>query len=52
MTRDEAIEIARKHARESIADFSYLADVDEPNWMPHEWVIDAILEAANACSRP
>ena len=41
MRRDEAIEIARKCAKAKPQ--SYYA---EP-FQPHEWVIDAIMEAAN-----
>lgn len=41
MTRDQAIEIARKHAKENPQ--SYYA---EP-FQPHEWVIRAILDTAN-----
>lgn len=40
MNREQAIEIARKHAKAKPQ--SYYA---EP-FQPHEWVIDAIIEAA------
>jgi hypothetical protein len=46
MTRDEAIEIARRCAKAKPQ--SYYAEPFEP----HEWVVDAILEAASAKRGP
>lgn len=45
MTRDQAIEIARREALRSREGHSYLP-VNADTWMPHEWVIDAILAAS------
>lgn len=48
MTRDEAIELARRRALNSLDTYAYLpvTDADAATWMPHEWVIDAIMAAA------
>jgi hypothetical protein len=45
MTRDQAIELARHHAK--ALPQSYYA---EP-FMPHEWVIQALLDAPNEAQR-
>lgn len=42
MNRNDAIEIARKHASTQNPSY-YSGDRD---WLPHDWVVDAILEAA------
>lgn len=50
MNRDEAIELARKHAIEASKKegaMRYLQLSDHPEWMPHDWVINAILEVAD-----
>lgn len=48
LTREAAIEIARKVAGES-EEHTYLAHVkDDPSWMPREWVIKAIIEASKS----
>jgi hypothetical protein len=48
MTRDQAIDIARRRALNSRDTHAYLpvTQADAATWMPHEWVIDAILWAA------
>lgn len=45
MTRDEAIALAKKHAAKS--PHLYAINADQFEWRPHEWVVDAILEAYN-----
>lgn len=47
MTRDEAITIAKRAAQHHSTDHAYLADSDSPDWMPHEWVIEAVMAAAS-----
>lgn len=48
MTREQAIALGRKHAKETNELHSYLAGARSgDDWTPHEWVIRAILEAAN-----
>lgn len=45
MTREEAIEHAKKvAAKHSEHDYLKAADTD-PEWMPHEWVIEALMTA-------
>lgn len=48
LTREEAIELARRRALNSLDTHAYLpvTDADAATWMPHEWVIDAIMAAA------
>lgn len=50
MERDEAVEIARQRALASgeRGDHEYLPRTPEQakTWMPHEWVIEAIMDAA------
>lgn len=48
MTRDQAIDIARRRALNSKDTHAYLpvTDDDAKAWMPHEWVIDAIQAAS------
>lgn len=48
MTRAEAITIARTFARMSQEPHSYLPKTrdDAERWMPHEWVIEALQDAA------
>lgn len=46
MTRDQAIALAKAHAQKHAQDHAYLEDSDCADWMPHEWVIDAVLAAA------
>lgn len=46
MTTQEAIEIARKHAAKDKHQ-SYTKNAEHPDWKPHFWVVQAILEAAN-----
>ncbi len=48
MTRDQAIQIARREALNSREGHGYLpvTDADAQTWMPHEWVIAAIMWAA------
>lgn len=48
MTRDEAISIARTVAYLYRDSHDYLPATmeDSKNWMPHEWVITALLTAA------
>lgn len=50
MTRDQAIDIARRRALNSKDTHAYLpvTDDDAKAWMPHEWVIDAIQAASEA----
>lgn len=43
--RQEAVEIAKEHARRHAKDHHYLVDSSAPEWEPHEWVIAAIVEA-------
>ena len=47
MTRNQAIEIARQRALNAREGHGYLpvTEADAQTWMPHEWVIDAILLA-------
>lgn len=47
MTRNQAIEIARQRALNTRESHGYLpvTEADAQTWMPHEWVIDAILWA-------
>ena len=47
MTRAEAIAIARTFARMSQEPHSYLPKTrdDAEQWMPHEWVIEALQDA-------
>lgn len=55
MTRDEAILLAKSEAIEFIKNNTaplmpsqgYLLGSDKPDWKPHEWVINAIMKAAN-----
>lgn len=51
MTRNQAIEIARQRALSTREDHGYLpvTEADAQKWMPHEWVIDAILWATTQC---
>lgn len=48
MTRDEAISLARTVAYLYRDSHDYLPATmeDSKNWMPHEWVITAIIAAA------
>lgn len=50
MTRDQAIQIARREALNSREGHGYLpvTDADAQTWMPHEWVIAALQAAFNA----
>lgn len=49
LTREAAIEIAKKQALTHSTDAAYLLEIKtNPNWMPHEWVIDAIIEASKS----
>ena len=46
LDREAAIEVARKVAAQS-PDHEYLQHVaDDPTWLPHEWVIRAIIEGS------
>lgn len=47
LTREQAIDIARKSASKNSMDHDYLfqAGCDPQNWHPHEWVIEAIMSA-------
>lgn len=45
MTRDQAIQMARDSAMKSQEGHKYLP-INADTWMPHEWVIDAILAAS------
>jgi thymidylate synthase (FAD) len=48
MTQEEAVELARSVAAKHNTAHGYLADsATDPNWLPHEWVVDAILAAAS-----
>lgn len=47
MTRDEAISLAKTHAQRHVTDHAYLTDSDCSDWMPHEWVIEAVMAAAS-----
>lgn len=47
MTREEAIALCKTKAIEHVADYPYLADAALPHWKPHEWVIEAVMSAAN-----
>ena len=51
MTRNQAIEIARQRALNTRESHGYLpvTEADAQTWMPHEWVIDAILLATMQC---
>ena len=51
MTRNQAIEIARQRALNARESHGYLpvTEADAQTWMPHEWVIDAILWATMQC---
>ena len=51
MTRNQAIEIARQRALNAREGHGYLpvTEADAQTWMPHEWVIDAILLATMQC---
>ncbi|QQM14842.1 hypothetical protein [Stenotrophomonas phage BUCT555] len=46
MNREQAIAHARQYAKAHEGDHQYMNKVDE-NWMPHEWVIDALMHADN-----
>lgn len=47
MTRDQAIDIARRAALNSMEGYAYLpvTDEDAATWTPHEWVVKAICHA-------
>ena len=47
MTRDQAIEVARRAALNSMEGYAYLpvTDEDAATWMPHEWAVKAIISA-------
>jgi hypothetical protein len=45
LTREQAVELARNYAYAKPQ--SYVTGFKREEWMPHEWVIDAILAAAN-----
>jgi hypothetical protein len=55
MTRDEAILLAKSEAVEFVKNNTepllpsqgYLLGAEHPAWKPHEWVVNAILKAAN-----
>jgi len=49
MTRDEAIFIAKMEAYKEASKHSYIPESmnEFTGWQPHEWVIQAILKAAN-----
>ena len=47
ITRQQAILIAKRCALRREREHSYLTHADDPDWMPHEWVVDAILVAAH-----
>lgn len=49
MTRDEAIFIAKMEAYKEANKHSYIPESmnEFTGWQPHEWVIQAILKAAN-----
>jgi len=51
MTRDQAIQLAREHAQRSIEGHSYLPAGQAHGWMPHEWVIAALMEAGAVLPR-
>jgi hypothetical protein len=47
LTRDQAVEIARRAALARQGEHNYLpVPTTVDRWMPHEWVIDAIVEAS------
>lgn len=52
MTRDEAIVIAKRAAWDAEPQPSYVpvqpTAQEWADWMPHEWVIDAVMKAAQA----
>lgn len=47
ITREEAIKIAQKHAYATAEEHAYLPKTTEAAvlWQPHEWVVEAILDA-------
>lgn len=45
MTRDEAIALAIEHAKKS--PHAYTQGAKTGDWYPHDWVVDAILDAAD-----
>lgn len=55
LTREQAVEIAKRQARAfhraahgvTPIDYTYLVNVESEDWMPHEWVIAAIIEAGD-----
>lgn len=53
LTRDEAIELLKDEARKKRSTYAYIGlSVDDPAWMPHEWVICAVMEASKRRSQP
>ena len=54
MTREQAIDLARRRALNSKDGHGYLpvTDADAAAWMPHEWVIDAIVAASQPPREP
>lgn len=49
LTRYQAIELLRRHAVAHGFDHEYLPDAsDAAKWMPHDWVIAAVMEASSA----
>lgn len=46
MTRERAVEIAKASAKKHSGEREYLSMVEtDPDWVPHEWVVAAIMEA-------
>lgn len=48
MNRNDAIDLARAHALAHGQDHTYLptTDTEAAEWLPHAWVVDAIVSAA------
>jgi hypothetical protein len=46
MNQDQAIALARKVAKKHSTAHAYLNNAASPDWLPHEWVVDAIMQAA------
>jgi len=50
MTRQDAIDLAKESAKKVKKDYNYIpfySDTQEwAEWTPHEWVVEAILEAS------
>lgn len=50
MNRNDAIDLARAHALAHGQDHAYLptTDAEAAEWLPHSWVVDAIVAAFGA----